>query len=102
MPVDNKVESLTMHCNSKFLEKTEKPEIENGIQSSVCETIGQQFKIKEKQAMLASNSGSHKVETQLEDNEIYEHYGVTHTARSQFVRNHQSAAIDIVNRGNIQ
>ena len=54
VPVDNKVDSLTMQCNSKVLEKTERPEIENGIQSPVHETIGQQFECKEKQPILAS------------------------------------------------
>ena len=43
VPVDNKVDSLTVQCNLKVLEKTERPEIENGIQSPVHETIGQQF-----------------------------------------------------------
>ena len=31
VPVDNKVGSLTVQCNLKVLEKTEIPEIKNGI-----------------------------------------------------------------------
>ena len=100
VPVDNKVDSLTMQCNSKVLEKTERPEIKNGIQSPVHEIIGQQFEFKEKQPILTSNSGSHKVETQLEHGEICEPSGATHTVRPQIVTNRQSAAVDIVNRGN--
>ena len=101
-PVDNKVDSLTVQCNSKVLEKTERPEIENGIQSPVCETIGQQFEFNEKQPIPASNSGSHKVETQLEHGEICEHSGVIHLVGPQVVRNHHSAVTDIVNRTNLQ
>ena len=99
VPVDNKVDSLTIQCNSKVLEKTERPEIENGIQSPVCETIGQQFEFKEKHPILASNSGSNKVETQLEHGEILEPSGVIHTVRPQVLTNRQSAAIDIMNQG---
>ena len=75
VPVDNKVDSLTVQCNTKVLEKTERPEIENRIQSPVRETIGQQFEFNEKQPILASNSGSHRVERQLEHGEICEYSG---------------------------
>ena len=95
--MDNKVDSSTVQCNSKVLEKTGRPEIENGIQSPVHETIGQQFEFNEKQPILASNSGSYKVETQLEHGEICEHSGATHTVVPQIVKNRQSAAIDIAN-----
>ena len=48
MPVHNEADSLIVQCGSKVLENTERPEIKNGIQSPISETIGQQLESSEK------------------------------------------------------